>query len=156
MTTTTPKQKGGARPGAGRIQTIYKISPEAARKLKAIAKHHNRDPRDILEIIINSHPAITAKEQFHDEPMQRLHTELLLTVLKPEPQTIGQIAKLLNISKAQLEQRISRHLPELVERGLHLHTATASEIEKAIKLPSPLNPDEHTYYSKVSKDLFSI
>ncbi len=149
------KQMGGARPGAGRTQTTYKISVEAARRLQAIANHHSSDAAQTIEGLINQYYAQTLaptleKNRLSDEANQ------LLAILKPEPQTVATLSKRLRIPKATLEALITQHQDELVQRGLHLHVATHSQVERAIKLPSKLNPNEHTYYSSLSRNLFSM
>jgi hypothetical protein len=80
----------------------------------------------------------------------------LLHLLTPEPQTVETLCKRLRMKKADLEQLIIMHKDELVHCGLHVHVATRSEIAKAIKLPGVLNPDELTYYSKLSRNLFGL
>jgi predicted ArsR family transcriptional regulator len=149
------KRMGGARPGAGRTQTTYKISVEAARRLQAIAKHHSSHPAQTIEGLINQYYTETLaptleKNQLSDEANQ------LLAILKPEPQTITSLSKRLRIPKTTLEALITQHQDELVERGVHLHVATHSQVERAIKLPSRLNSNDHTYYSSLSRNLFSL
>jgi predicted ArsR family transcriptional regulator len=148
------KSMGGARPGAGRTQTTYKISVEAARRLQTIAKHHSSNAGDIIEGLINQYYAETLapaleKNRLSDEANQ------LLAILKPEPQTVTTLSKRLRIPKATLESLITQHQDELVQRGLHLHVATHSQVERAIKLPSRLNSNEHTYYSSLSRNPFT-
>ncbi len=148
------KRMGGARPGAGRTQTTYKISVDAARRLQAIARHHNSDPAQTIEGLINQYYAETLgpaleKNRLSDEANQ------LLAILKPEPQTVTTLSKRLRIPKVTLEALITQHQDELVQRGLHLHVATHSQVERAIKLPSRLNSNEHTYYSSLSRNLFT-
>jgi hypothetical protein len=149
------KQMGGARPGAGRTQTTYKISVEAARRLQAIAKHHNSDAAQTIEGLINQYYAGTIaptleKNRLSDEANQ------LLAILTPEPQTVDSISKRLRMPKATLQTLIDQHQNELISQGLHLHVATHSEVARAIKLPSKINQNEHTYYSKISRNLFSL
>ena len=148
------KSMGGARPGSGRTQTTYKISVAAAKRLRDIAKHHDSDPEGIIEGLINSYYAETIKpvlekKRFSDEAGQ------LLTILTPEAQTVATICKRLRMSKNALEELIAQHQEELTNHGVHLHTATRSEVAQGIKLPSRLNPTEHTYYNKISRNLFS-
>ncbi len=162
MTTTTAakperpiKRMGGARPGAGRTQTTYKISVEAARRLQAIAKHHSSDPAQTIEGLINQYYAETLaptleKNQLSDEASQ------LLAILTPEPQTVSTLAKRLRMPKSTLEALITQQQDQLISQGAHLHVATHSEVAHAIKLPSKLNRSEHTYYNKVSRNLFSL
>jgi hypothetical protein len=149
MTTTTTTKKGGARPGAGRPQKTYTISREAARKLKAIATHHNSDAAQTIEGLINNYYSSTLS------PSVNSNVEQLMAALTPEPQTVEKVRKQLRMTKADLESLIIQNWGNLIERGVHIHTATASEIAKAIKLPSRTNPTEHSYYSKLSKNLFS-
>jgi hypothetical protein len=158
MTTKTaekPKRMGGARPGAGRTQTTYKISVEAARRLQAIARHHDADPAQTIEGLINQYyaqvlaPALE-KNRLSDEANQ------LLAILTPEPQTVDRLSKRLRMPKTTLETLITRNHDELISQGLHLHVATHSEVARAIKLPSKLNRGEHTYYNKLSRNLFSL
>jgi hypothetical protein len=149
------KQMGGARPGAGRTQTTYKISVEAARRLQAIAKHHTSDPAETIEGLINNYYAGTIapaleKNRLSDEANQ------LLAILTPEPQTVDRLSKRLRMSKTTLETLITHNHDELISQGLHLHVATHSEVPRAIKLPSKFNRDEHTYYNKLSRNLFSL
>jgi hypothetical protein len=132
------------------MQTRYTISTAAAKKLQAIAKHHNSNPAQTIEGLINSYHNSIKAEPMQDDIAQ------LLSLLTPEPQTVASLSKRLRMRKAELERLIAAHQEKLIENGLHLHTATASETEKAIKLPSPLNPTEHTYYSKLSRNLFSL
>jgi biotin operon repressor len=143
--------KGGARPGSGRVQQQYKIGVAAARKLQELAKHYgNEEPGQLLEGLVNSHYSSIKAAPVQDDVAQ------LLSLLTPEPQSVASLAKRLRMTKSELERLITTHQKTLVERGIHLHTATASETEKAIQLPSPLNPQEQTYYSKLSKNLFSV
>ena len=155
-TTETPiKRMGGARPGAGRTQTTYKISVEAARRLQDIAKHHNSDPTQTIEGLIHNYYIETLiplleNKGFSDEARQ------LLNILTPEPQTVETISKRLRMPKAKLQELITQHQEELVNQGLQLHVATHSEVGRAITLPSKLNSKEHTYYNKISRNLFSL
>jgi predicted ArsR family transcriptional regulator len=151
MTTKTEqKRMGGARPGAGRTQTTYKISVEAAKRLQTIAKHYGNRPEQLLEGLINNHFAELENTRISDEANQ------LLNVLTPEPQTIDTISKRLRISKSKLQTLIAQHQNDLEAQGLHLHVATHSEVAQAIKLSSQLNNQDHTYYNKLSRNLFSL
>jgi predicted ArsR family transcriptional regulator len=147
------KQMGGARPGAGRTQTTYKISIEAAKQLQAIAKHHSSDTAQTIEGLINQYYAGTLapalkKNQLSDEANQ------LLAILTTKPQTVDSLSKRLRMTKTTLQDLITQHQDELISQGLHLHVATHSEVARAIKLPSKLNRSEHTYYNKLSRTLF--
>ncbi len=149
------KQMGGARPGAGRTQTTYKISTEAAKRLQAIAKHHDADAGHTIEGLINKYYAETLapaleKNRLSDEANQ------LLAILAPEPQTVDRLSKRLRMPKTTLETLITHNHDELISQGLHLHVATHSEVARAIKLPSKLNRSEYTYYNKLSRNLFSL
>ncbi len=143
------ERSGGARPGAGRPQTTYKLMETPARQLRELAATRNMHPEALLAQLIG--------EAAHQEaqPMQD-DAAHLLHLLTPEPQTVATLCKRLRMNKADLEQLIIMHKDELVHRGLHVHVATRSEIAKAIKLPSVLNPDELTYYSKLSRNLFGL
>ncbi|MBA3947076.1 MAG: hypothetical protein H0X37_21260 [Herpetosiphonaceae bacterium] len=143
------ERSGGARPGAGRPQTTYKLTETPARHLRELAATRNMHPEALLAQLI--------AEAVHQEaqPMQD-DAAHLLHLLTPEPQTIETLCKRLQMKKADFEQLIIMHKDELVHRGLHLHVATRSEIAKAIKLPGVLNPDELTYYSKLSRNLFGL
>jgi hypothetical protein len=142
------KRMGGARPGAGRTQTTYKISIDAAKRLHIIAKHYGNAPEELLEGLINNHHTEIEKTRISDEANQ------LLNILTPEPQTVDTISKRLRIPKTTLETLITHNHDELISHGLHLHVATHSEVARAIKLPSTLNSTEHTYYNKLSRTLF--
>jgi hypothetical protein len=142
--------KGGARPGSGRINQTYKISVAAARKLQELARKYGNDPAQLLEGLVNSHYNTLQAEPIQDDIAQ------LLRLLTPEPQSVASLAKRLRMTKSQLENLIAGHQEKLIENSVHIHTATASEVQKAIKLPSRTNPTQHTYYSKLSKKLFSI
>jgi predicted ArsR family transcriptional regulator len=149
------KRMGGARPGAGRTQTTYKISVEAAKRLQAIARHHTSDPAETIEGLINNYYAGTIaplleNKQLSDEANQ------LLALLTPEPQTVDRLSKRLRLTKPTLETLITQQQDQLTRQGLHLHVATHSQVKRAIKLPSKLNPNEHTYYSSLSRNLFSM
>jgi L-lactate utilization protein LutB len=143
------ERSGGARPGAGRPQTTYKLMETPARQLRELAATRNMHPEALLAQLI--------AEAAHQEaqPMQD-DAAHLLHLLTPEPQTVETLCKRIRMSKAKLEQVIAEHREELVQHGLHLYTATSSEVAKAIKLPSVLNPDELTYYSKLSRNLFGL
>ncbi len=80
----------------------------------------------------------------------------LLVTLTPEPQTIAHLCKRLRMKPAQLALVLAANRDALVDRGMHLHVATASEVGKAIKLPSISNPAQPAYYSRISKNLFSV
>jgi predicted ArsR family transcriptional regulator len=147
------KKMGGARPGAGRTQTTYKISVEAARRLQAIAKHHDSDAGQTLEGLINRYYAETLAPALENTRLSDEATQLL-AILTAKPQTIDSLSKRLRMPKATLEALITQHQDELTKQGLHLHVATASEVARAIKLPSKLNSAEHTYYNKLSRTLF--
>jgi hypothetical protein len=142
--------KGGARPGSGRINQTYKISVAAARKLQELGRKYGNEPAQLLEGLVNNHYTSTLT------PSADTNVEQLLGALKPEAQTIENLRKQLRMTKAELETLIIQHWDTLVERGLHIHTATTSEVQKAIKLPSRTNPTELSYYSKLSRNLFSI
>ena len=148
------KRMGGARPGAGRTQTTYKINVEAAKRLQAIAKHHSSDAAQTIEGLINQYYAETLAPTLENKWLSDEATQLL-TILKPEPQTVDSLSKRLRLPKATLQALIIQNQDELVNQGLHLHVATHSQVERAIKLPSKLNPNEHTYYSSLSRNLFS-
>jgi hypothetical protein len=107
------------------------------------------------------HPEALLAQLIGDAAHQEVHPMQddavhLLHLLTPEPQTVETLCKRLRMKKADLEQLIIMHKDELVHRGLHVHVATRSEIAKAIKLPGVLNPDELTYYSKLSRNLFGL
>ncbi len=149
------KRMGGARPGAGRTQTTYKISVEAAKRLQAIAKHHSSDAAQTIEGLINQYYAETLapaleKNRLSDEANQ------LLNILTPEPQTVDTISKRLRIPKSKLQTLIAQYQNDLQAQGLHLHVATHSEVAQAIKLSSQLNNQDHTYYNKLSRNLFTL
>jgi biotin operon repressor len=141
--------KGGARPGSGRINQTYKISVAAARKLQELARKYGNDPAQLLEGLVNSHYSTLQAEPIQDDIAQ------LLSLLTPEPQSVASLAKRLRMTKSQLENLIAGHQENLIENGARIHTATASEVQKAIKLPSRTNPTELSYYSKLSRNLFS-
>jgi hypothetical protein len=61
--TKKSKPMGGARPGAGRTQTTYKISTDAAKHLQVIAKHYGNKPEELLEGIIQQ----TAAQKLMDD-----------------------------------------------------------------------------------------
>ncbi len=147
------KRMGGARPGAGRTQTTYKISVEAARRLQAITRHHNSDPAQTIEGLINRYYAETLAPALENTRLSDEATQLL-AILTTKPQTVDSLSKRLRMPKATLEALITQHQDELTKQGLHLHVATASEVARAIKLPSNLNSAEHTYYNKLSRTLF--
>ena len=75
----------------------------------------------------------------------------LLAVLTPEPQAIAVISKVLGMSKQELEQVIVQDYDALIQAGLRPRVATKSEVPAAIRLPSTLNPQEYTYYSKLAR-----
>ncbi len=151
MTTKTEsKRMGGARPGAGRTQTTYKISVEAAKRLHTIAKHYGNAPEELLEGLINNHYTELEKTHISDEAQQ------LLNILTPEAQSIDTVSKRLRIPKSKLQTLIAQHQNDLEAQGLHLHIATHSEVAQAIKLASQLNNQDHTYYNKLSRNLFSL
>ncbi len=143
------ERSGGARPGAGRPQTTYRLPERPARQLRELAATRNMHPEALLVQLI-----VEAAHQ-EAQPMQD-DAAHLLHLLTPEPQTVATLCKRLRMKKADLEQLIMMHKDALVQRGLHVHVATRSEIAKAIKLPSVLNPDELTYYSKLSRNVFGL
>ncbi len=149
-TKSQPKRMGGVRPGAGRTQTTYKISVEAAKRLHTIAKHYGNAPEELLEGLINNHHAELENTRISDQANQ------LLNILTPEPQTLDTISKRLRIPKSKLQTLIAQYQNDLEAQGLHLHVATHSEVAQAIKLPSKLNNQDHTYYNKLSRNLFSL
>jgi len=153
MTGKPAKRMGGARPGAGRTQTTYKISVEAAHRLQEIVKRYGGDPSQLIEGLINQHYSMIKPNVV--EPLSDAATQLV-ALLTPEAQTVETLCKRLRMSKAELECLVMLHQDELVKKGVHLHVATRSEIAKAIKLPGVLNPDEVTYYSKLSRNLFGL
>jgi predicted ArsR family transcriptional regulator len=147
------KRMGGARPGAGRTQTTYKISVEAARRLQAIARHHTSDTAQTIEGLINQYYAETLAPQLENKRLSDEATQLL-AILTTKPQTVDSLSKRLRMPKTTLQDLITQHQDELISQGLHLHVATRSEVARAIKLPSKLNSAEHTYYNKLSRTLF--
>jgi len=153
MTGKSAKRMGGARPGAGRTQTTYKISVEAARRLREIVTYYGGDPAQIIEGLINQH--YSAIKPSVVERLPDVATQLL-ALLTPEAQTVETLCKRLRMPKAELEGLIAQHKDELVKHGLHLHVATHSEVARAIKLPGGLNRDEPTYYNKLSRNLFRL
>jgi hypothetical protein len=162
-TKTESKRMGGARPGAGRTQTTYKISVDAAKRLQKIAAKYGNPPEQLLEALINNHYAHLVQERLiHDHHTELENTRIsdeanqLLNILTPEPQSLTTICKRLRISKNKLQTLIAQHQDNLEAQGLHLHVATHSEVAQAIKLPSQLNNQDHTYYNKLSRNLFSL
>ncbi len=143
------ERSGGVRSGAGRPKTTYKLTTTPARQLLELAAKRNIHPDALLAQLIGD-AAWEEAHPMHDDPAHLLH------LLTPEPQTVETLCKRLRMKKADLEQLIIVHKDELVHRGLHVHVATRSEIAKAIKLPGVLNPDELTYYSKLSRNLFGL
>ncbi|MBA3946680.1 MAG: hypothetical protein H0X37_19215 [Herpetosiphonaceae bacterium] len=153
MTATPAKRMGGARPGAGRTQTTYKISVEAARRLREIVKRYGGDPSQLIEGLINQHYSMIKPNVV--EPLSDAATQLV-ALLTLEAQTVETLCKRLRMSKAELERLVTMYQDELVKKGVHLHVATHSEVTRAIKLPGGLNRDEPTYYNKLSRNLFSL
>ncbi len=147
------KTMGGARPGAGRTQTTYKISVEAARRLQEIVKRYGGDPSQLIEGLINQHYSMIKPNAV--EPLSDAATQLV-ALLTPEAQTVETLCKRLRMSKAELERLVTMHQDELVKEGVHLHVATHSEVARAIKIPGGLNREELTYYNKLSRNLFSL
>ncbi len=160
---TEPKRMGGARPGAGRTQTTYKISVDAAKRLQKIAAKYGNPPEQLLEGLINNHYAHLVQERLikdHHTELENTHisdeANQLLNILTPEPQTIDTISKRLGMPKNKLQTLIAQHQSDLEAQGMHLHVATHSEVAQSIKLTSQLNDQDHTYYNRVSRNLFSI
>ncbi len=75
----------------------------------------------------------------------------MLHLLTPDAQTIATLCKRLRMRKPELEAVIAQNRVALEAQGMVLHVATASEVARAIKLPSLSNADEPTYYSKLSR-----
>jgi hypothetical protein len=75
----------------------------------------------------------------------------LVSVLTPTMRTIPELCKELGVSKSELQALISEHRDELLRQGVRLHVATKREVPGAIRLPSVLNSEEYTYYSKLSR-----
>ncbi len=75
----------------------------------------------------------------------------LLALLTDVPQAIPVLCKALGCSKQRLERVIRQDYDGLIQAGLRLRVATKSQVPTAIRLPSPLNPAEDTYYSKLSR-----
>ncbi len=138
------ERSGGARPGAGRPKTTYKLATTPARQLLELAAKRNIHPEALLAQLIDD-AARQSTHLMHDDAAHLLH------LLTPEPQTVETLCKRLRMTKAKLEQVITEHREELVHHGLHLHTATASEVTRALKLAGGLNADEPTYYNKLSR-----
>ncbi len=147
------KKMGGARPGAGRTQTTYKIGVEAAHRLQAIAKHHDSDVSQTIEGLINRYYTETLAPALENKRLSDEATQLL-AILRTKPQTVDSLSKRLRLQKTTLQDIITQHQDELISRGVQLHVATHSEVARAIKLPSKLNSAEHTYYNKLSRTLF--
>lgn len=142
------ERSGGARAGAGRKQTTYRLTETPARQLRELAEKRGLHPDALLAQLIGEAYSQEAKPM-HDDAAQ------LLQLLTPEAQPVETIAKRMRMKRADLEGLIAQHQLELVERGLQLHTATASEVARAIKLPGQLNSAEPTYYSRLSLNLFT-
>jgi len=75
----------------------------------------------------------------------------LLGVLAQEPQAIAVLCTALGMRKQEVEQVIVQNYEALIQAGLRPRVATKSEVRTAIRLPSPLNPQEYTYYSKLAR-----
>jgi len=75
----------------------------------------------------------------------------LLAMLTPEPQTVSMICQALGLSKQELEQVVKEEYEALLRAGLQARVATKSEVPRAIRLPSGLNAEEYTYYSKLAR-----
>jgi hypothetical protein len=75
----------------------------------------------------------------------------LVSALSPTMRPIVEICTVLRVSKAELQALIRAHRDELIRHGVQLQVATKREVPGAIRLPSVLNPEEYTYYSKLSR-----
>jgi hypothetical protein len=75
----------------------------------------------------------------------------LVSALSQSRRPITEICTLLRVSKAELQALIQGHYDELIRQGVQLHVATKREVPEAIRLPSVLNSEEYTYYSKLSR-----
>ncbi|MBA3946597.1 MAG: hypothetical protein H0X37_18785 [Herpetosiphonaceae bacterium] len=142
-------RSGGARPGAGRPKTTYRLTETPARQLLALATKRNVHPDALLAQLI-ADAARQDNQPMHDDVMH------LLNLLTPEPQTVAILCRRLRLRKPDLEQLVVEHMTTLIENGLHLHVATHSEVATAIKLPGSFNNAEPTYYNKLSRNLFSL
>lgn len=94
-------------------------------------------------------PAATATPP---EPARALPPEVvaLLTQLTALPQSVRDLCVRLGVDKRRLQTLLVTHQEVLLQQGVRFHVATRSEVAGAIKLPSPLNAQEYTYYSRVS------
>jgi hypothetical protein len=79
--------------------------------------------------------------------------ERLLATLKAEPQTVPVLCKALGLSKHELERVVKDEYEALLQAGLRPHVATKSEVPRAIRLPSRLNPEEHSYFGKLARNM---
>jgi len=77
----------------------------------------------------------------------------LLAMLKAEPQAVTELCKALGLSKHELEHVVKDEYEALLRAGLRPHVATKSEVPRAIRLPSRLNPQEYTYFSKLARNM---
>ncbi len=77
----------------------------------------------------------------------------LLAMLKAEPQAVPELCKALGLSKHELEHVVKDEYEALLRAGLRPHVATKSEVPRAIRLPSRLNPQEYTYFSKLARNM---
>ncbi|GAC1525918.1 MAG: recombinase family protein [Chloroflexota bacterium] len=77
----------------------------------------------------------------------------LLALLTAAPQAIPVLGKALGLSKRELEHVVQAEYEALLRAGLRPHVATASEVPRAIRLPSRLNPQEYTYFSKLARSM---
>ena len=77
----------------------------------------------------------------------------LLATLTPEPQAVPVLCQALGLSKQELEQVVTEEYEALLRAGLQPRVATKSEVPRAIRLPSGLNAQEYTYYSKLARSM---
>lgn len=77
----------------------------------------------------------------------------LLATLTPEPQAVPMLCQALGLSKQELEQVVKDEYEALLRAGLQPRVATKSEVPRAIRLPSGLNAEEYTYYSKLARSM---
>jgi hypothetical protein len=75
----------------------------------------------------------------------------LLATLKAEPQSVPVLCQALGLSKHELEQVVNDEYEALLRAGLQPRVATKSEVSRAIRLPSRLNPQEYTYFSTLAR-----
>ena len=129
--------------------TIYRLRRGTAMRFFILPKAGETDP------VVAAPPVAGECESDRVSRQEKLgpEAERLLATLKAEPQAIPVLCKALGLSKHELEHVVKDEYEALLRAGLRPRVATKSEVPRAIRLPSRLNPQEYTYFSKLARSM---